>query len=394
MPAEMKFLTSRTLTTAGQNLFEQAWTLLPNPQGQLSGTLAAPDLAAWRVDPLRNLIQTCDSASPVVKRQLEPRLMHLLCLLAAADGNVVTREQLMEALWPKVIVNENSLTRAVSELRKALATPDRLQPSTTRCTLIETLSKKGYRLNASVHTSLETSPVVVADASMNAVFAHPTLHWLPPFPRLNIGKALMITALLLMLPWSLGLMKTPPSSAPAGLAGLSAGIRENLSTTPLLEDRVLTETSALPTGVQWLESLHLQIADNDSPASAWINDASDRTTRHSLLSPGGDLLAVVEEFAGQSQLKLRSLNNPDESWTAFTAPSPITHLQWSPLEDGILFTIVEHTQVSAAVLSDQAGAYAVGRLMLLDLQTMQVRELYRREQTAPDDSTHHAGSLT
>lgn len=320
--------------------------------------------------------------------------MHLLCLLAAADGNVVTREQLMEALWPKVIVNENSLTRAVSELRKALATPDRLHTSTTRCTLIETLSKKGYRLNARVHTGLETSPVVVTDADFSTVFAHPALHWLPPLPRLHLGKTLLITALLLTLPWSFGLMKTPPSSAPAGLAELSAGIRENLSTKPLLEDRVVTETSALPTGVQWLESLHLQIADNDSPVSAWINDASDRTTRHSLLSPGGDLLAVVEEFAGQSQLKLRSLNNPDESWTAFTVSSPITHLQWSPLEDGILFTIVEHTQVSAAVLSDQADAYAVGRLMLLDLQTMQVRELYRRKQTAPDDLTNHAGSLT
>lgn len=317
--------------------------------------------------------------------------MHLLCLLAAADGNVVTREQLMEALWPKVIVNENSLTRAVSELRKALATPDRLHTSTTRCTLIETLSKKGYRLNARVNTSLETSPVVVADANFRTAFAHPALQWLP---RLHLGNALIITALLLMLPWSLGLMKTPPSSAPAGLAELSAGIRENLSTTPLLEDRVVTDTSALPTGVQWLESLHFQIADNDSPVSAWINDASDRTTRHSVLSPGGDLLAVVEEFAGQSQLKLRSLNNPDESWTAFTVSSPITHLQWSPLEDGILFTIVEHTQVSAAVLSDQADAYAVGRLMLLDLQTMQVRELYRREQSAPNDLTNHAGSLT
>lgn len=320
--------------------------------------------------------------------------MHLLCLLAAADGNVVTREQLMEALWPKVIVNENSLTRAVSELRKALATPDQLNVSTTRGTLIETLSKKGYRLNASVHANVDETSVAAIDTRVNAVLANPALHWLPPLRRFPLGKALVISALLLMLPWSIGLMDTPHSSGTVGLAGLSADFQEQLSTRPVLEDRVLTETSALPSGIKWLESLHLQIADNDSSASAWINDASDRTTRLSLLSPGGDLLAVVEEFAGQSQLKLRSLNNPDESWTAFTASSPITHLQWSPLEDGILFTIVDHAQVSTAVLSEQADAYAVGRLMLLDLQTLQVRELYRKEKSAPADSTNHAGSLT
>ena len=390
MPAEMKRSTSRLVLPANQNLFTQAWTLGSISEPQASGTQEKTQSASWRVDPLRNLIETCDTASQVIKRQIEPRLMHLLCLLAAADGKVLTRDELMNALWPNVIVNENSLTRAVSELRKALAIPDRLNHPTMCCTWIETLSKKGYRLNATVNPIAETSPY----AAFNALTAQQTVHWLPPIPRFQVGKVLAICALLVMLPWTLREMDSPQDPVTPGFTALRTDGRENTETTPLLEDRVLTGTSMLPAGVQWLESLHTHVADAEMPVSKWTNDMADRTTRYSILSPDGELLAVVEEFAGQSQLTLRSLTHPDESWTAFTASSPITHLQWSPLNDGILFTILEHTTVSTAVLSDQVDTRVTGRLMLLDLNTMHVRELYRREQPTPIDSTQHSGSLT
>jgi DNA-binding winged helix-turn-helix (wHTH) protein len=51
---------------------------------------------------------------------LSPRLYDLLRLLVSRPGELVTKEELLEALWPGVFVTENSLTRAVSDLRQAL----------------------------------------------------------------------------------------------------------------------------------------------------------------------------------------------------------------------------------------------------------------------------------
>ena len=76
------------------------------------------------------------------EKKLEPRLMHLLCFLAANPGRTLNREILVAELWPSVIVTENSLTRAVSELRKHLGIA-----GGNGFPKIETVAKKGYRLD-------------------------------------------------------------------------------------------------------------------------------------------------------------------------------------------------------------------------------------------------------
>lgn len=104
----------------------------------------------WRVEPGCNRITHRGNG---VERQLEPRLMHLFCFLAANPGRTLGRNDLIAELWPRVIVTENSLTRAVSELRKHLGADGGGAVS------IETVPKTGYRLvaeqaaNASVRRS-------------------------------------------------------------------------------------------------------------------------------------------------------------------------------------------------------------------------------------------------
>ncbi|GAB2651584.1 hypothetical protein GCM10027193_01050 [Arenimonas aestuarii] len=68
--------------------------------------------------------------------------MDLLCVLAAHRGQVVPREDLMQALWPGVVVGDDSLARTVSKLRQALG-DDARSPA-----YLETISKRGYRLIA------------------------------------------------------------------------------------------------------------------------------------------------------------------------------------------------------------------------------------------------------
>lgn len=70
--------------------------------------------------------------------------MAVLVHLAARAGEVVTRSELLEAVWGETVVQEEALTQAISQLRRTLD-DDRRAPS-----IIETIPKQGYRLVAAV----------------------------------------------------------------------------------------------------------------------------------------------------------------------------------------------------------------------------------------------------
>lgn len=109
-------------------------------------------IGRWTVEPSLNRI-----SAPGETVRLEPKAMALLVLLARRPGEVVDREALIGALWPKVVVGDDSLTQVVVKLRKALGDAG-AQPA-----YIETISKKGYRLIAPV-----TRPVAAAEAGGEA----------------------------------------------------------------------------------------------------------------------------------------------------------------------------------------------------------------------------------
>jgi len=52
--------------------------------------------------------------------ELGARAFDLLLVLLEADGSLVTKEQLMSQVWPKVVVSDGNLKVQVSALRKAL----------------------------------------------------------------------------------------------------------------------------------------------------------------------------------------------------------------------------------------------------------------------------------
>ncbi|MDH3431796.1 MAG: transcriptional regulator [Gammaproteobacteria bacterium] len=99
--------------------------------------------------------------------RLEPKVMDVLQLLSRHAGRVVSRNELMDAVWPDVVVTEHTLSRCVYQLRNQLGKiagdPD--QP------LIETLPKRGYRLLADVGTitAHTPSPAPVDPASLPVI---------------------------------------------------------------------------------------------------------------------------------------------------------------------------------------------------------------------------------
>jgi TolB-like protein/DNA-binding winged helix-turn-helix (wHTH) protein/Tfp pilus assembly protein PilF len=85
----------------------------------------------------------------------------VLVHLAQRAGQVVSRDELLSAVWPGVVVGDDALTQAVIKLRKALGDDAR------RPEYIETLAKRGYRLIAPVSPRLPLTPAVrVAEANV------------------------------------------------------------------------------------------------------------------------------------------------------------------------------------------------------------------------------------
>lgn len=68
---------------------------------------------------------------------LRAKTFRLLCHLAGHPGRVISKDELIEAVWPEVSVTEDSLTQAIRDLRRVLGDE-----------AIRTVSRRGYFLDA------------------------------------------------------------------------------------------------------------------------------------------------------------------------------------------------------------------------------------------------------
>jgi TolB-like protein/tetratricopeptide (TPR) repeat protein len=151
---------------------------------------------------------------------LPPKVAELLVALMQAAGRVLTREQLLQSLWPDTVVEEGSLTSHISTLRKALGNGPQGQD------FIETLPKRGYRFVASVKRVGSGAPDREVDRAMLVVL---------PFENFSAGERYdyfsdglteeMITELARLSPERLGVIartsamqfkSTPKSTAQIG----------------------------------------------------------------------------------------------------------------------------------------------------------------------------------
>ena len=82
---------------------------------------------------------------------LPPRVFTLAETLVARAGEAVSKEDLMEAVWPDVVVSEHSLSEAIWQLRRALG------DNPKRPEYIQTVPKFGFRFVADV--AREDSPL-------------------------------------------------------------------------------------------------------------------------------------------------------------------------------------------------------------------------------------------
>jgi TolB-like protein/Tfp pilus assembly protein PilF len=128
------------------------------------------------------------------------RAFDVLCLLAGRAGDLVTKGEIFEQVWPGVVVEENNLQVHISSLRKLLGGD-----------AIATVPGRGYRFTAAVRSGSVMPPQSVepraSDASYNtssraiAVMPFKNWHTDPDQEYFSDGLAEDIIAKLTRSPW-------------------------------------------------------------------------------------------------------------------------------------------------------------------------------------------------
>src|SRR5215470_14906419 len=109
--------------------------------------------------------------------QLSSRALDILCVLASAKGEVVSKDDLMAQVWPGVVVEENNIQVHVSGLRKALE-----QGKSGQSCLV-TVPGRGYRL-----IGIEPfSPATVSDIAIGRELDLPDRPSIAVLPFQNMG---------------------------------------------------------------------------------------------------------------------------------------------------------------------------------------------------------------
>ena len=91
--------------------------------------------------------------------RLHPKAFSVLRCLTKHSGRLVTKDALLEKVWPEVHVTDAVLTESIREIRKALGD----NPKKPR--FIETVHRRGYRFIGSVNTNQPTLRQVLSQAS-------------------------------------------------------------------------------------------------------------------------------------------------------------------------------------------------------------------------------------
>ncbi len=81
---------------------------------------------------------------------IRAKALDLLCLLARHKDSVVSRDAVFNEIWPERVVTDDSIFQCVNVIRKVLKDHDR--------SLIETIPKRGYRLNSTATARLQILP--------------------------------------------------------------------------------------------------------------------------------------------------------------------------------------------------------------------------------------------
>jgi len=288
-------------------------------------------LGDWRVSPKLSRVSK-DGQSISVKN----KSMAVLVCLADAGGELLTRDEIMDSVWPGMEVTDDVLTQSIVELRKALD-DDAKHPR-----IIETIPRVGFRLLTTVETdAVETG-------------THPSQ------PRLRLAIVLIALSIIV---WVIAEWRSdnrhpvitvndPPSIAVLPFAnlsddeenqyfseGISDDIRNLLGRIPGLKVIGRTSSQAIKgeiddlrvigsrLGVVWLLEgsvqrvgdrvrINIQLVDAADGTQAWSNGYDQELTDIFAVqdSVAADVIGALQTHVGPAPTRGR----PTESLEAYT----------------------------------------------------------------------------
>jgi len=267
--------------------------------------------------------------------EIEAKPLEVLRQLLLRAGDVVRKEDLLDSVWPGVLVVDASLANAVSKLRKVLGDDD---------AIIKTVSKVGYRLGVPVQRGFSpeavrelqpssAAPVLRPEPasearSSNNVLRRRLIGWTMAVVLLA-GLALSLTALrrvhkLNAVPGPVAILSFQNAGSDANLDYLRSALPDQVATT-LSAARSLSIRPILPTNrysdppldlrnvgrelnVTRVVTGHYLLAGNQLQVTMEAVDTEEnRILWHDTVNvPANDLLQLQEQVAAMSKGKLAS----------------------------------------------------------------------------------------
>lgn len=217
---------------------------------------------------------------------VEAKQITLLKLLFDNYGQAISRDKIMQEIWPDVIVSDNSVSQLITQLRKTLH-DDKGTPK-----FIKTVPRIGYQLIAHISTKQKEKPAIINKSTL-AIF-------------MLLG---LFMGLALSYFWHLLTLETPQES--------NYSYQSRLTSVPGAE--VFLRYS--PNGRYLAFS---QTANNRSQMDLVIYDAQSKAL-HSIKSsgyseqapvwsPDGKWLAYYRHDPISCTIRIMSVSNPVETW--------------------------------------------------------------------------------
>src|SRR5215813_9115365 len=227
---------------------------------------------------------------------LTPKVFETLLLLVKNHGSVVTKQTILETLWPDVFVEESNITFNITMLRKALG-------DTKRSSLyIETVPRRGYRFKGEVREIVldEAAPEALSPFSSSTSNGH--------------AEAQRLTSALVQ-----STVQVPPESSVQQEVAIRNGVSVPSSsslfvgrkpTGVLISGAAFVILLAVVAGARW--QWNRRFSDREVPRTSPAALKLEQITTYgnvvcAAISPDGKQVVYVQENTGQQSLWLIQL---------------------------------------------------------------------------------------
>jgi DNA-binding winged helix-turn-helix (wHTH) protein/Flp pilus assembly protein TadD len=204
--------------------------------------------------------------------RLRPKTLEILRLLAGSSGRVLSKQQLMEAVWPNVHVGEDSLFQCIREIRAALGDDKR--------EVVRVISGRGYLFQAEVTevpvpaapeaaSTVQPAPAASGTTATVETNNEPAKRFFDFSPRRSAafasvaGLAILCTAVAV---WTL----RPGLIFARGPATVAVMPIADASNDPLVAQMAANVSGRLTDGLAKIENIRVLVPDTAAPKADFV----------------------------------------------------------------------------------------------------------------------------